>query len=785
MADGSIIIDTRIDNTKAQKELDRLSKSIEKIQTSLSGKKTEQSAIEKEMVEADAAIERTYQNIKRLESELAKMQSVNLKDNTSAQYFAAQTRIPQIEAELQAQNTLMENQGKSADKIAARYEKISGEVKRMNAELGEAQTKAGRLSQQITELGGASTQAAKSTSKASKEVLRFKKRLVELTKSALIFSVITRALTLMRQWLGRAVKANDEAAAAVAGLKGALLGLVAPILNVVIPALAKVITFITQIISLFSRGISALFGTTNKQALESAESLNAEQKALEGVGGAASDAEKSLASFDEINKLSDTSSGGGGGTDSIAASFEEVELPAWMLEVADKLASSFGKLRDVVNKIKSNKALGEIVQFVKDLLILGATIVVESLANALNVLAAALDFIDAVLSGDVIGALEALFDLDWAILELILSPFEALREFLMEKIDASGLSDTGKALAGMFTGRWIYNLINLVTGGWFGKFVDGVKALRFLKDVDLKGWWTESVQPWFTKEKWSKLWNDAKASWENGWEEVRTWWQNSALVTWFNEDVTPWFAKERWQQLWSETKTGFSEGWASVKKWWINSALVVWWKADVAPWFTKEKWQSLWVEVKNGVIQGWQTVKTEWGTAISTWWSENVSPWFTRDKWLSAMSGIKEAFAQAFKNAANAAIDKLNQMIYWVNQKLRFTIPAVSIMGEKLWDARTVTLASIPSIPHLASGAVIPPNREFLAVLGDQKSGTNIEAPLETIKQAFLEAMQESGGAGGGTYTFVVNLDGKEVARNQVKHINEMTRTAGKPVILV
>ena len=41
-------------------------------------------------------------------------------------------------------------------------------------------------------------------------------------------------------------------------------------------------------------------------------------------------------------------------------------------------------------------------------------------------------------------------------------------------------------------------------------------------------------------------------------------------------------------------------------------------------------------------------------------------------------------------------------------------------------------------IPALASGAVIPPNRKFLAVLGDQKSGTNVEAPLSTIKQAVI-----------------------------------------------
>ena len=41
-----------------------------------------------------------------------------------------------------------------------------------------------------------------------------------------------------------------------------------------------------------------------------------------------------------------------------------------------------------------------------------------------------------------------------------------------------------------------------------------------------------------------------------------------------------------------------------------------------------------------------------------------------------------------------------------------------------------------PEVPYLASGAVIPPNAPFMAVLGDQRRGTNIEAPLSTIQEA-------------------------------------------------
>lgn len=71
--------------------------------------------------------------------------------------------------------------------------------------------------------------------------------------------------------------------------------------------------------------MAALFGTTLNGAAESAEALNAETEALEGVGGAAKKAGKSLASFDEINKLSSGNSGGGGASSGIAPDFSDIE----------------------------------------------------------------------------------------------------------------------------------------------------------------------------------------------------------------------------------------------------------------------------------------------------------------------------------------------------------------------------------------------------------------------------------------------------------------------------
>ena len=69
------------------------------------------------------------------------------------------------------------------------------------------------------------------------------------------------------------------------------------------------------------------------------------------------------------------------------------------------------------------------------------------------------------------------------------------------------------------------------------------------------------------------------------------------------------------------------------------------------------------------------------------------------------------------------------------------------------------------NIPGYATGAVIPPNKEFLAVLGDQKQGVNIETPLATMIDAFKTALSEMGPRGGNGNMIVLQLDGKTVAQ--------------------
>lgn len=66
-------------------------------------------------------------------------------------------------------------------------------------------------------------------------------------------------------------------------------------------------------------------------------------------------------------------------------------------------------------------------------------------------------------------------------------------------------------------------------------------------------------------------------------------------------------------------------------------------------------------------------------------------------------------------------------------------------------------------IPKLATGAVIPANREFLAVLGDQRHGTNVEAPLATIEQAVANVIARTGV--GGRTEAILEIDGEKFGR--------------------
>ena len=236
-------------------------------------------------------------------------------------------------------------------------------------------------------------------------------------------------------------------------------------------------------------------------------------------------------------------------------------------------------------------------------------------------------------------------------------------------------------------------------------------------------------------------------------QEVADQW-GEKISSWWKDDVEPWFTVEKWNMVIQGMVDGFAQKWNEVYDF-FNVEIPKWWNDNIAPWFTKEKWEQLMEDAIEGIKNGWTDFSDFFTVTIPNWWEEDVAPWFTKEKW-------EELADSAIKGLVNTIIDGLNKLICGLN---KFSIKVPEIKGiTKGFDFGF----DIPKIPKLAQGAVIPPNREFLAVLGDQKTGTNIETPLDTMIQAFKTALADGGYAGGETVVnLTATLDGDVIYRNQ------------------
>lgn len=136
----------------------------------------------------------------------------------------------------------------------------------------------------------------------------------------------------------------------------------------------------------------------------------------------------------------------------------------------------------------------------------------------------------------------------------------------------------------------------------------------------------------------------------------------------------------------------------------------------------------------------------------------------------TAMSNVMRALLSITQSGVSAIRDLIDK----INTKLQTksgTQPDLSALLDKIVGGMKGL-----KIPHLAQGAVIPANREFMAVLGDQKSGTNIETPLATMVQAFRQALAESGYSGTNEAYMVLDDEvfGKLVYRYNNKERNRI-----------
>lgn len=177
----------------------------------------------------------------------------------------------------------------------------------------------------------------------------------------------------------------------------------------------------------------------------------------------------------------------------------------------------------------------------------------------------------------------------------------------------------------------------------------------------------------------------------------------------------------------------------------------------------QDDFKSLWEKVASGAVAAWEGIKNAF---------KSVPEWFQgkfRDAWQKVKdvfstggriwSGIKEGIESTFRTVVNAIIRGMNTIIAVPFNKINSmlnTIRNAHFLGispfQNLWGVNPLP---VPQIPMLARGAVIPANRQFLAVLGDQRNGNNLEAPESLLRQI----VREEAGSAGSRYEFIARLD--------------------------
>lgn len=644
-ADGSIVIESKIDNEQAEKELDRLTKRIENIEKEISGKQAEKSKW------AQSAEELGVQ----LDSAKAKLYEMQ----TAAKgVFSAE----QISMQKETVNSL-QSQWNAAESQVEKYDR---QIQNATAKLSQNKQQAAEVADQISQAAKNQTKFGGALDDTNKRFDKLHSRVSRLASRVFLFSMITTGLRAVRDWMGNVISSNDEASAALARLKGALLTMVQPLVSVVIPAFTTLVNLLTAIVGKVAAFISALGGKTVQQSADAAKALNKQANAIGGVGSAAEEAQKQLMGFDEINRLesTDTSGGGGGGagTTDIQPDFN------W----ADGISETLDRIADLVLLIGVGFALWKISDLLPDQL--------GNILGKLGLILATIGFLliawdgikDAWENGvdwgnmaemilGVAGAAGALYLAFGGIAAgitlvvggaaLIVTAFHDMME------NGMNLQNTLLAIAGiMMAGIGI----GILTGSWIPLLIAGIASV-LLAVVYFTGHGGELI---------------------SGIKKV---------CQGFLDFFTGIFSGDMDKAL-SGLKTLFS-GFGEV------------------------------------------------GQAV--------------------LSGLQDAFWMFLSWLDDATGGVVTNVINMINSMISFIVDGINKLGSLLSSVSggrigwSITAPQIPQIPRLAQGAVIPPNREFMAVLGDQTSGNNIEAPEDLIRKIVREET-----AGNGDWDLNITFEG-------------------------
>lgn len=653
----------------------------------------------------------------KFDAGLAKLEN-NAKKAANNVDKAAQ-KVATLRQQLEELQAVAENEKKTrstgtvSQETGEAIQKTTQQLKMAQINLESSQIAQEKASAAVSEYVGKQRLAALTTQNVSEQFKKFTKRIAGLAKRVFIFTMITKALRTMRKMLLSTIGADKQMSTSLAQIRGNLISAFAPIYNYILPAIRTLLEWLAKLTAVVSVFINSLFGKTASQADASAKALYNQASATEAAGDAAEKAKKQLSGLDEMNRWesNDSSGGGGGGSSGIAPKFD----------LSDQVdTGKIGKIAAVVRELSpyvaavaagfaawkiGKKFLGNLSK-AKQLALAVAGAVLMAI-NVADMLKNGINFDN--LTGYIIGAAAAVTGLGLAfgvlggaitaiVAGLVLLGV-AIRDVIKNGFNNKNLTAITVALL------TIGGAIAIITGAWIPLLIAAIAAVV----VWIVAKWT-SIKEWI-----SKTISSIDAAFEQFLANVEE--GVAAAVDWV---IEKWTAVKDWfSGLWEKVSSGAVAAWDGIK-----SAF-----KSVPEWF------------QGKFRDAWQKVKDVFSTGGRIW------------------SGIKEGIESTFHTVVNAIIRGMNTIIAVPFNKINSmlnTIRNAHFLGispfQNMWGVNPLP---VPQIPMLARGAVIPANRQFLAVLGDQRNGNNLEAPESLLRQIVRE---EAGGAGS-RYEFIARLD--------------------------
>lgn len=288
---------------------------------------------------------------------------------------------------------------------------------------------------------------------------------------------------------------------------------------------------------------------------------------------------------------------------------------------------------------------------------------------------------------------------------------------------------------------WFYDTIVQPVADFFTGLWDGISnaasyacAVIYLIWSVVSNWFNDTViKPLadFFTGLWDGISNTAASCWNaicKVWTAVSTWFYNTVV-----QPVVNFFTS-----LWNSVSNAAKFCW--------NAICAVW--TVVSGWFNATVVQpvsgffsGLWDGISSAAGKAWETICGVW-ESVAGWFETYISKPIEKGfkNTINGLLSMVEGFVNFFIDGINGVIKALNAF--------KVDIPDWPIFGKYAGKEFGLDISPVErlSIPRLAQGAVIPPNQQFLAMLGDQKSGTNVEAPLSTIEQAVQNVWQKNGG---------------------------------------